>query len=92
MIENRLDENVEETVRKKMSLCNQGFSEIGGAMVFSHYTGKGLGMGLGSMGSNILCRNVHTCPRQGQVLGPILSYCANPVPSSAPGLDHMQRE
>ena len=71
-----------------MSLCNKGFSEVGGVLVYSHCTGKGLG--LGSMGSNILCRNVRTCPRQEQVPGPDVSYCANPVPSAASGLGPMQ--
>ena len=32
--------------------------------------------------SNILCRHVHTGPRQGQ--GPIVSYCASPIPCTAP--------
>ena len=52
-------------------------------MVSSHYTGPGLvmgqGTGLGSMGSNILCRNVHTGPRQGEGPGSIVSYCTRPI-------------
>ena len=35
---------------------------------------------MGSVGSSILCRNVDTGPRQGQGPGPIVSYCASPVP------------
>ena len=39
-----------------------------------------LGTGPVSMGSNILCRRVHTGPRQGPVL---IVYCyASPVPST----------
>ena len=36
--------------------------------------------GMGSMRSNELRRNIHTGPRQGQGLGPIVSYCASPIP------------
>ena len=50
-------------------------------MVYSHYTGTGLAMGQGqgtvSMNSNILCK------RQGQGLGPLLSYCASSVSCTA---------
>ena len=37
------------------------------------------------MGSNILYRNVHTGPRQGNEPGPIVSYYANPVLCPSPG-------
>ena len=47
-------------------------------MVYSHC--MGLGIGPGSMRSNILCRKVNTGLRQGQGPGPIVSYCASPVP------------
>ena len=40
----------------------------------------GLGLGPGSMGFNILCRNVRIGPKQGQVPGHIVSYCASPFP------------
>ena len=33
----------------------------------------------------LVCRNVHTGRRQGQGLGPILSYCASLVPYTGPG-------
>ena len=29
---------------------------------------------------NILCRNIHTVPRQGEGPGPIVSYCVSPIP------------
>ena len=32
------------------------------------------------MSLNILCRNLHTGPRQGKELGSIVSYCVCPVP------------
>ena len=58
-------------------------------MGFSHCTGSGQGMepgtGPGSIGPSKLCRNVHTASRQGQGPGPIVSYCATPVPCT--GLD-----
>ena len=57
-------------------------------MVYSHCTEPGPetgpGMTPGSMGSNILCRNVHTGPRQGQVPEPINSYYARPVLCTSP--------
>ena len=31
------------------------------------------------------CRNVHTGLRQGQVPGPIVSYCVSPPPTASPG-------
>ena len=39
--------------------------------------GTGLGMRLVSMGSNILCRNVHISLRQGKGSGSIVSYYAS---------------
>ena len=48
------------------------------------------GQGLVSMGSNILCRNVHTGPRQGHGLGAIVSYCASPIPCAGPSPDPVQ--
>ena len=39
----------------------------------------GQGTGLGSMGSNMLCRHVHTGPRRVQRLGSIVSYCTCPI-------------
>ena len=53
-----------------------------GIMVCSHCTGPGQRTGLGSMGSNIRCWNVHTGPRQGQEPWSIVSYCASPIPST----------
>ena len=56
-------------------------------MVFSHCTetapGKRQGMGPGPMGPDILYRNVLTGPRQGMKLGPIVSYCAGPIPCTS---------
>ena len=53
-------------------------------MAYSHCTEIGLrqvqGMGSGAMSSNILYRNVHIGLRQGKEPGPIVSYCAVPVP------------
>ena len=37
------------------------------------------------MESVVLCRNIHTGPRQGHGLRPVVSYCASPVPCAAPG-------
>ena len=51
-----------------------------GIMVYSHFTGTG--PGTDSMGSNILCRYVHTGLRQR--LRPIVSYCASPVQCTGP--------
>ena len=55
-----------------------------GVMVYSHCTGPGPDMGLvmgpGSIGSNILHRNVHTGVAQGQGPGPIVPIV--PVPCS----------
>ena len=55
---------------------------------YSHSLGQGLGLGLGlglgmvlgmgSIGSNILYRNVQTGPRQRQGPGPIVSYYPSP--------------
>ena len=47
-----------------------------------HGTRTGNGTGTGSMGSNILCRNVHTGLSQGQGPGLIVSYCASFIPCS----------
>ena len=47
--------------------------------------GQVQGMGLGAMGTNMLCRNVHTGLRQGKESGSIVSYCADPVPCTCPG-------
>ena len=56
-------------------------------MAYSHGTGPGLGqvqgVGPGTMGTNILHRNVHTGLRQGQEPESIISYCAGPVPSQS---------
>ena len=38
------------------------------------------GTGLGAMGPSTLYRSVYTSPRQVQEPGPIVSYCAGPVP------------
>ena len=50
-------------------------------------TGTVQGTGPGGMGPNILYRNVHSSPRQGNEPRPIVSYCAGPVPCtcSSPG-------
>ena len=46
----------------------------------------GSGMAPGLIGSNKLCRSVHTAPKQGQGQGPgpIVSYCATPVSCIGP--------
>ena len=60
-------------------------------MVYSHCTGLEPGrrreqrQGMGSMGSNILCRNVYTGLRPRHFPGSTVSYCASPVPSTTPG-------
>ena len=58
-------------------------------MVNSHCpeTGAGMeqGLGIGSMGSNILLRNVYTGQKQRQVPGHIVSYCASPIHCVIPG-------
>ena len=51
---------------------------------YSHCMGPGPGMGPGSMGSIKLCRSVHTALRHGQGPGPIISYCATPIPCTGP--------
>ena len=63
-------------------------------MLSSHFTGlgKGPGTGQGSMGSNILCRSVHTCLRQGQGPGPIVSYYVSSLPCTIPGSGPVQYE
>ena len=70
-------------------LQEQAISVAVRLMVYSHCMRPGPGIeqgtGLRLMGSNILCRNVHTGPRQGQGPEPIVSCCASPVPCSAPG-------
>ena len=52
--------------------------------------------GMGSMGYNILCRNIYCGLRlrqgQGQGLGSIVSYCASPIPCTAPNPGPMQCE
>ena len=46
-------------------------------MVYSHCTGAGTwqGLGIGSMDSNILCRNAHTDKKQGQLPEPRVPNC-----------------
>ena len=65
-------------------------------MVHSNCTvtrpGMEQGLGLGSMGSSILCRNVHNSPRLGQGPGPIVSYCACTVPCTSHGPGPVQCE
>ena len=61
-------------------------------MVCSHCARTGHGPGMGSMGSDMLRRNVHTGPILGQGPGPIASYFASPVPFMVlgPGPDPVQ--
>ena len=58
-------------------------------MVSSHFTGPGPGMkleiGPGTMVSDMLCRNVHACLRQGHGTGAIASYWASPILCTGPG-------
>ena len=58
-------------------------------MVNSHCpeTGPGMeqGLGIGSMGSNILLRNVYTGQKQRQVPEHIVSCCASPNHRVTPG-------
>ena len=56
-------------------------------MAYSHCTGQGPGQiqGMGLMGPNILNRNVHTGPGQGQEPDPLSIHCASPVPCTCPG-------
>ena len=42
-------------------------------------SGTGPGLGMGSMGSDTLCRNVHTGLRLIQGSGPIVTYSAGPI-------------
>ena len=53
-------------------------------MGYSDCTGPRPGMGPMSMGSNQLCRTVHTTLGEGQGPGPIVSYCATPVQVTIP--------
>ena len=54
-------------------------------MVHSHCTGTEPGLVHRPMETIVPCRTVHTGLRQGQVPGPIVSYCASSVPCSGPG-------
>ena len=86
MIEDRLDENVEETVRKKCLCAIKDFLKLEESWC-THTAREG------DWDQWVLIyytKNIHICPRQGQVPGPIVSFCANPVPSVAPGLGPMQ--
>ena len=56
------------------------------AIVLSHCTGMGPGPVQGQMESTVRCRNVHTGgERQRKGPGPIVSYCALPIPGTSPG-------
>ena len=65
-------------------------------MVYSHRTEMGPGMGPGlemeSIGSNILCTNVHTGLRQGQGPGTIVSYCVIKIPFTSSSANPVQCE
>ena len=52
--------------------------------MYGNGKGQVQGMGLGLMNPNVWCRNVHIGPTHGKKPGPIVSYCAGPLPVSVP--------
>ena len=49
-------------------------------------------MGMGSVGSDFLCRNFQTHSRQRQGPGPIVSYGASPIPCTVRGRSPLRCE
>ena len=58
--------------------------------IFTLILGMGQGLGLESVGFNIVSRNVQTGLRQGQEVGPIVSYCPSPISCTTPGTSPVQ--